>query len=193
MAALPSSELGELAFRTIESGGPNAWLLIVSSADRIRLAAALSREIVDLGDESVVAVSVASPSELRETVRRPARILVITGVDSFSEEDWRQVDANRSQYQRDGVTVLVLDEGAVGRIERMAPNLASWIGGNIWSLRNPLPLDGAAAERRLDELRAWSGIGDAEVIRLAERGALPRDPPYAEWVVLLGRGDLLGS
>ncbi len=193
MATLPSSDLGELAFRVIESARPNAWLVIVSAGDRTRLAAALSREIADLGDEVAVTVPVASPRELREAVQQQESILIVTGVDSFSEEDWRQIDANRSQYHRDGAIVLPLDEVAVGRIERMAPNLASWIGGNIWHLRSPIPLDSASAEQRLAELRAWSGRDDAEVIRLAEGGALPPDPPYAEWVVLLGRGDLLGG
>jgi hypothetical protein len=48
-------------------------------------------------------------------------------------------------------------------------------------------------EQRLAALRAWASCGDAEVIQLAETGQLPRDPEYAEWLTLLGRGDLLGS
>jgi hypothetical protein len=46
-------------------------------------------------------------------------------------------------------------------------------------------------EQRLTALRAWAGRGDAEVIQLAETGQLPRDPEYAEWLTLLGRGELL--
>jgi hypothetical protein len=32
---------------------------------------------------------------------------------------------------------------------------------------------------------------DDEVIAAARSGALPRDPEYAEWLVLVGQGDLL--
>jgi hypothetical protein len=42
-------------------------------------------------------------------------------------------------------------------------------------------------------LRRWSGLEDLEVIRRAEAGTLSPDPEYAEWLTLLGRGDLLAK
>ena len=51
----------------------------------------------------------------------------------------------------------------------------------------------ATVLERLESLRQWSGMTDEEVITRAEQGTLPGDPPYAEWLVLLGRGDLLGK
>lgn len=50
---------------------------------------------------------------------------------------------------------------------------------------------GAVRAQRLEALRGWAARSDADVVRAAEQGTLPRDPEYAEWLVLLGRGDLL--
>jgi hypothetical protein len=120
--------------------------------------------------------------------------LVVHGVSAFADESWRSVDANRTQYLRSGTTVLVLPEMCAGKLEALAPNLASWIGGSVLGLRDePAPLDPEAVESRLSELRAWSGLDDAEVLRQAEHGTLPLDPLYSEWMVLLRRGDLLVS
>jgi hypothetical protein len=47
------------------------------------------------------------------------------------------------------------------------------------------------SQQRLAALQQSTGKTDAEVIRLAEAGQLPRDPEYGEWLVLLDRGDLL--
>jgi len=103
------------------------------------------------------------------------------------------VDLNRTRLQRSSTTVLVLDPTSIERLENTAPNFASWIGGNIWHLEQAQPLDGALAEQRLVALRRWSGLDDLEVIRRAEAGALSPDPEYAEWLTLLGRGDLLAK
>lgn len=76
---------------------------------------------------------------------------------------------------------------------RVAPNLASWLGGLVFSHEDPDALARAQIGPRLDALHAWSGKSDAEVVEEAEQGRLPRDPEYAEWLVLLGRGDLLDA
>jgi hypothetical protein len=72
-----------------------------------------------------------------------------------------------------------------------APNLASWLGGLVFSRQDPGERLAALRQQRLASLRAWSSKTDEDVIRDAEAGTLPRDPEYAEWLVLLGRGDLL--
>jgi hypothetical protein len=45
--------------------------------------------------------------------------------------------------------------------------------------------------RRLAALRAWASKTDGEVVAAARDGTLPLDPEYAEWLVLLGHGELL--
>ena len=75
----------------------------------------------------------------------------------------------------------------------MAPNVASWIGGSAWELEGPQGLAPAERESRLQALRAWARLTDEDVVHLAEAGNLPQEPEYAEWLILLGRGDLLAG
>jgi hypothetical protein len=120
-------------------------------------------------------------------------IVIVTGVSGFVDSDWYEMDVNRSRLQRRGATVLVLDLASIEHLENQAPNFASWIGGNIWHLVKARPLDKILTEQRLVALRGWSGLGDLDIVRLAESGKLPPDPEYAEWLTLLGRGELLGQ
>jgi hypothetical protein len=46
-------------------------------------------------------------------------------------------------------------------------------------------------QRRLADLAAHYKLDNEQVIRLAEARTLPPDPEFVEWLVLLGRGDLL--
>jgi hypothetical protein len=188
--------LDELAFRVIESAEPNAW--VVAMTDQPSVTSSLCAEIERLrGPEETppVVVTVGSARALFEAVHaHPRGTLIVAGAAVFSVDDWQSLDANRSRLMRDDTTVLILDEAGAGRLENVAPNLASWVGGRVWRLA-----DDAAApvlspneiDQRLAALRAWAGRGDAEVIQLAETGQLPRDPEYAEWLTLLGRGELL--
>lgn len=194
MASLATSQLGEFAFRVLESDGPNVWLVLVSDGPLDEVARMLSAEISTLDGESATVYAVTSGSDLESLAREHADgIAIVTGVNGFGDADWQRVDLNRTRLQRNGTTVLVLDPAAIEQLENRAPNLASWIGGSIWRLEEARPLDGANAEQRLVALRRWSGLGDQEVVRLAESGALPPDPEYAEWLTLLGRGELLGK
>lgn len=194
MPALRSSEFGEVAFRIIESGGQNSWLAVVvdGTEGEADIGESLRGKIRVLGDEAAAVVSVASAAEFEGAVRATKEgVLLIAGGDGFSDEDWRRLDLGRSRLARNGTTVLILGERAFGRLEGMAPNLASWIGGAAWRLSEPTPLDSVSVSQRLVALRAWSGMNDAEVVEQAEDGVLPNDPSYAEWLALLGRGDLL--
>lgn len=190
--------LDELAFRVIESPEPNAW--VVAVADQPSVASSLWAEIERLRspeETPPVVVTVDSARALFEAVHaHPRGTMLVLGAAVFSVDDWRSLDANRTRLMRNNTTVLILDEASAGRLENFAPNLASWIGGRVWRLAEDAAapvLAPGEIDQRLAALRAWAGRGDAEVIKLAEAGQLPRDPEYAEWLTLLGRGDLLGS
>lgn len=190
--------LDELAFRVIESAEPNAW--VVAVADRRSVASLLRAEIERLGgpeDTPPMIVTIDSVGALFEAVHaHPGGTMIVIGAAMFSVEDWRSLDANRTRLMRNDMTVLILDEPGAGRLENAAPNLASWVGGRVWRLADDAAvpvLSPSEIEQRLAALRTWAGRGDTEVIQLAEAGQLPRDPEYAEWLTLLGRGDLLVS
>ncbi|TMQ04605.1 MAG: hypothetical protein E6J90_51030 [Deltaproteobacteria bacterium] len=190
--------LDELAFRIVESAEPNAWLVVVT--DRPSVASSLRDEIERLrgpDEESPVVMTIASVGDLFKAVHaHPRGTMIVIGAAMFSVDHWRSLDANRTRLMRNDITILILDEVSAGRLEDVAPNLASWIGGRVWRLaaETAAPvLSPSEIEQRLAALRSWAGRGDAEVIHLAEAGQLPHDPEYAEWLTLLGRGDLLVS
>jgi hypothetical protein len=192
METLRSSDIGEVAFRAVEADSPNTWLIVVVDSGATEVGDALSKEVAALDEEDAPVIPVSTPADF-ELAARDHRdgVLIIPGADFFSDDDWRWLDLGRSRFQRNGTTVMVMREEALGKLEGQAPNFASWIGGNVWRLRSPKPLDAEGVEERLLALRSWSGLTDAQVIRKAEERTLPPDPPFAEWLVLLGRGDLL--
>ena len=190
--------LDELAFRVVESAEPNAW--VVAMADRPSVASSLCAEMEQLRgpeDSPPVVVTIGSVGALFEAVHaHPRGAMIVIGAVVFSADNWRSLDANRTRLMRNDITVLILDEASAARLENVAPNLASWVGGRVWQLADDAAapvLSPSEIDQRLAALRAWAGRGDAEVIQLARAGQLPRDPEYAEWLTLLGRGDLLVS
>ena len=53
---------------------------------------------------------------------------------------------------------------------RVAPNLASWLGGSVFTYEDIDALAVDQRDSRLASLRAWSGKTDESVIKAAEEG-----------------------
>lgn len=189
--------LSEFALRTVARSGRGDWLVLVASEGETGQAAShLKTDVEGLVDDSVEHIKEPiGARELANTVHDAERgkLLIISGFDRFSEEDWKHLDLLRSRLGRQGAVVLVMSGQSIQSLARNAPNLASWIGGSIWQAdiaSESLSEEEKAA--RLHSLREWSGLTDDEVLKRAAEGTLPNQPEYAEWLVLLGRGDLLG-
>ena len=141
----------------------------------------------------VVRSSGLSFEKLRGDLHEPAGDpVLITDLDEADAERWRALDVNRSAWLREGAVVLWLSAAAVTKLCSYAPNIKSIVGGSIFNLRS----DGgamSAAERdqQITDLEAHFKMSSAEVIKQAESGALPTEPHFVEWLVLLGRGDLV--
>lgn len=194
MPGVTAADLGVLAVRVVEAAS-NSWFVLIVDGHPDEVAADLQDEISAITGPIQLAarrVAVSSSREFAQRVRDNASgVLIVTTSAAFTPAEWASVDVNRSRYQRDGATVLVLEKAAAEQLENMAPNLASWIGGSIWRLVGAQPLDAAEAEQRLVVLRQRAGMSDDDVVRLSEACQLPADPEFAEWLTLLGRGDLL--
>jgi len=197
MSASPTpTELGDFAFEVLERPGPNEWLALVVPRDKVQqVADALKEEVLAIGEVEPVHLHSRSADEIREFIpSHPTGVLLLSGQDAFEPLEWQKLDGFRSLLQRDGASVFILGEEALGELFRHAPNLSSWLGGSVWRLeRQDHTLSSREKHERLKSLRQWSGLSDEEVIARAEQGTLPGDPPYAEWLVLLGRGELLGK
>ncbi|WP_428263576.1 hypothetical protein [Haliangium sp.] len=196
----PPSDTANLAARVLNRPAQTEWVVLQVPADQdaelaSELADELAADIEAIGGAAVVSIEVGDADALIAALRRPGDdIRVFSGLDAFSPQDWARLDLARSRLARAGCVVLVASAESVERLYRHAPNLASWIAAAVWSFdESGWGLSPEEREARLDALRTWSGLDDAEVVARAERGTLPGDPEYAEWLILLGRGDLVIS
>jgi len=194
----------QFAFRVVEASGANVWYAAVVEQGK---AEAIAREIVTVANElqpdAAVLERVGSPKEFSESIAAATcQVWVGFGFDRFDGADWSQLDRARSRLERrslqgsevdSSIVVLILSAEAFAALQASAPNIASWIGGSVFALERDEKLSATAREARLEELRRWGIMTDEEVVRHATAGTLPTDPYFAEWLVLLDRGDLLGN
>jgi hypothetical protein len=170
-------------------------LLLVTSSTAIQLVSQRIEEELLIHDVAVV-THIHNPvnaDDLIEKFRSAAvGILIVSGLDQFRPQDWQSIDHLRSRLARDEAVILVVGYKTAKNVVNLAPNLASWIAGSSWLLDILAEeLSAEEIEARLTALREWANLTDAEVIQQAEHGRLPSAPEFAEWLVLLDRGDLL--
>ena len=193
LAGIIAQTPGELALRLNTLRGTATYSAYVVDAsvfdatlteveDELRsmdAAAAMTRIAARGGERLVEEISAASAE------------LLVADARGFSAEDWALLDQRRSSIAHRGVLVFVTTPASFAELMRHAPNLASWLGGEVFAYPAE-DTDAAVREQRLTVLRAWASRADDDIVDAAAAGTLPRDPEYAEWLVLLGRGDLLG-
>jgi hypothetical protein len=191
----PPLSAAEWAARIALRRDAGDWLaLVVGDAGRLGEAVDEVRDELHALSLQVRYVDVPEDAAtiLRHAKEAPEYILLISGLESFADEQWQRLDLARSGLERSACVLLVVSHPALSRLLSAAPNLASWISGSLYRWQpDAAVLSSEETEGRLQALRAWSGKEDEDVIALARRRSLPRDPEYAEWLVLLGRSDLL--
>jgi hypothetical protein len=118
-------------------------------------------------------------------------VAVITATQEVASDIAAMFEHYRGRLVGGPRGVLITPKDAVATYATHAPSFWSWVGASVWG-HNPRAgvLD---REARLQSLREATGRTDAQVVELAEQGQLPADPIYAEWIALLGRGDLIGA
>jgi len=184
----------EFAMRVVARSVPGAFFTLLTEEGEASLAALrLLEEIAALGEEKPVPLEPKDALDFSSGVREtPIGPLVVSNLDSFTEAEWAHLDLLRTRLEHDGAIVLVIGDRSFSRLMRAAPNFASFLGGSLWRWEQSSSLlSPAEREARLEALRSWSGKTDADVITLAQEKRLPCDPEFAEWLVLLNRGDLL--
>jgi hypothetical protein len=118
---------------------------------------------------------------------------LLWGFDNWANSQWRQLDHLRSSLDHEKrCGLLIMSQKSVEKMINNAPNFSSWIDGKIFCLQLGAEiLTHEEGELRLIALREWSGLSNAEVIEKAQTHQLPSEPEYCEWLILLGRGDLI--
>lgn len=186
----------ELALRVLVRSQHGDWTIVLTDNNDVpKIAEALATALEELEKIKVARIyDAAEPHDLVTSIRRAEQSTTVVAVSpEFKEEQWRVVDHLRSWLEGISSVILILPRESVNALARGAPNLVSWVGGDITQVRTYDESE-AAAERqhRLAELRRKTGLSDDDVIVRAEQKLLPPDPEFAEWLVFLGRGDLLG-
>jgi hypothetical protein len=173
---------GTAAYTAYLAGAPDLDAALVELEDELR---ALT------SDAAVVRISPRNSEQLIADLVTTSVEMVVVDARGFVAQDWALIDRRRSSIAHRGVLVFVTTHASFGDLMRNAMNLASWLGGEVFAYPSSDTAVAAHRERRLAALQAWASKTDAEVITAARVGTLPHDPEYAEWLVLLGHGELL--
>ena len=187
----PAFEIG----RRLEIRGSSAWFVVLRPAEEEDAMANFVADLSAVLDQPVRVVRSSGSSferlrsELGESACDP---VLISDLDQADAERWRALDVNRRAWLREGAVVLWLSAAGVTNLCSYAPNIRSIVGGSIFNLGT----DGGAMtvderDQRIADLESHFQMNSAEVIKQAESGMLPTDPHFVEWLVLLGRGDLV--
>jgi hypothetical protein len=186
----------EVALRLMARRGHGDWtaLVVDPGTDVAAIAEELADEMEAVGDSTVARVFDATTVEaLAERLAATHEPAVASGLEGWPAAEWGHFDRLRSRFARDERTALVVGRATFELLAQQAPNFGSWLGASVVAyLPDASVLTEEERGRRLEALRGWSGLADAEVLARASAGTLPPDPEFAEWLVLLRRGDLLG-
>lgn len=183
----------QLALRLLALRGTFAYAAYLAPAEEVSsIIAELSEELVALDRSVEVAVlDVVVAEELFGELADTADEIVLLSSTGYVADDWELFDRRRSSLAHAGVMVFVMSRKNFDDLMRAAPNLASWLGALVFQHSDAAAALASTRERRLVALRSWAHKSDDEIVEAAARGELPADPEYGEWLVLLGRGDLL--
>ncbi|MGD0221448.1 MAG: hypothetical protein ABSF71_03855 [Terriglobia bacterium] len=182
--------------RRLEIRGETGWVAVLTPAtDSSASLDQLQTELQSVLQKParVIQLETSTFEELREALHQPdGDAVILSGGTGLTLEKWRSLDIMRSALERKGPVILWLSPGDVAHLIEHAPNIRSFIGGSIF-LAGPDRGIMTETERqeRLKELSQHFGFSGAEAVRKAQAGELPHEPEFVEWLVLLGRGDLL--
>lgn len=187
--------LAEIADRTLLAD--RGWSVVVVEMPLLASTATSLEEEFNLVLEGTTSTAVQVPASVpsgpslidRLAALRSTDIAILLLRDSEVEGASRSLDYGRERLV-DRCRGVVVTSDAGLKILASAPSFWSWTGAQVW--RPDLSAGILDVEARLASIRNELGKSDVEILKEAEAGTLPADPVYAEWLALLGRGDLIG-
>jgi hypothetical protein len=193
--SLPLKSTDELLQRIGAQPDGNVWTVLVVDNSDIKILIEELSETIGIFSECEVKVISARNGALNlvsQIEESSEDYILVWFSEAWNSEDWYILDSARSQLTKKRGGILILPSTSAKMMLNSAPNFCSWVGSRIYALaRDSEFLNEQECEIRLSTLREWSGLSDAEVIASAESHQLPPTPEYGEWLVLLGRGDLI--
>jgi hypothetical protein len=181
--------------RRLEMRGGHSWLAVLSPSPSLAALDELQTELraVLQLPTRVVPLDTSTFDGLREALQQPDKdAVVLSSSADLTREKWSSLDIMRSALERSGPVILWLAPDDVASLTEFAPNIRSFIGASIF-VAGP---DGgimtdAERQERLKELSQHFGLSNEEIVQRAETKKMSLEPEFVEWLVLLGRGDLV--
>ncbi|WP_236515422.1 hypothetical protein [Sandaracinus amylolyticus] len=181
-------ELGrfELAAMIALSEGQGSWFIVGSDkpAEEARLLVAELASLVGGVEE----VDLATPDTLATVSAQNGQQVIVVSSPWGTE---LELDRERSRLFRHQPAVLVIPSHELNSLPNVAPHFVSWIGGELHRVAEDQYLSSEARDLRLSALRQQYGMSDIELVKRVEASDVPGDPEVAEWLLLIGRADLL--
>ena len=176
--------------------GGYAWFVLMPSGDPGENALTDVKdelEVVLAANIRVVTAGTVPIHDFIAAINRSSEdVVLVAGLDEWTDEHWIAFDIQRSSLERKGAVVLFLSAPSVLRLSNHAPNIRSFVGGSIFQLAPGGGLFSESDRRlRIKELEDYYGATSDEVVARATQRNLDPDPNFVEWLVLLGRGDLV--
>lgn len=188
--------LDELLIKIGSHPDSNIWAVLVVKFEDMASIVADLKDTLEIFIESEIAVISGEQGarELIEKVKRAKQdYIILWQLETWETRDWKSFDAFRSNLDKGDIGGLILlTEESTHIFLRTAPNWSSWLGAKVFYFEKDAEiLNDDEVNLRLNALQEWANKSNDEVIKLAENQRLPHDPEYAEWLILLNRGDLL--
>jgi hypothetical protein len=173
----------------------NQWTVLCADSAQLEFIISDFVDELQLALECFVAIkNVNTMPELIELSKNSSdQTIVFKMSENLGENDWKQLDACRTKLMRTTPGVLAIKESKLLDLISYAPHFASWVGCQIWKVRAVSELSESDRESRLISLRQHFSLSDEDLITKINSDELLIDPDIAEWLVLLGRGDLIGE
>jgi hypothetical protein len=137
----------------------------------------------------VTHVLVATAKVLLDQLADPNTVLV-AGIRGWSAPEWQQLDLHRARLSGRAL-VMVMSETSASLMVTEAPHLYSFVAEPVREGPDEALLNDEERHARIATLEASKGFSSSELIARAGGGESLTDPEYGEWLLLLGREDLL--
>jgi hypothetical protein len=180
----------------IELRGEDAhsWIAVVGAAsDATSFATELESQSELNAAVRIVDIEGLLPADIREKLQSPSNDhVILIGFEGRTQEFWASIDINRSGFERTGGLFFWLTSNALSDLCRYAPNIKSYIGTAIFLFSGVKgALTSERRKERIEEFEEKFGMSNAQLIKKAEEHQIEPEPEFVEWLLLLGRGDLV--
>lgn len=191
-----SYSLDQLLHRLSSQPNGNIWIALITQSDQLESTIEDFQDTLDIFNECETGLISAKEgvfSLVNQIEENPESYLLLYNFESWEQQDWKTFDGFRSRLDRGKKGgCLILTEQSSRLMLHNAPNFVSWLGARIYPfLKDAEMLTSEERDRRLTALQNHFNQSNEEIIQLAKNRQLPSEPEFAEWLILLDRGDLL--